>query len=295
MKKLIITVLMMGFLSQGAFGSNNELNRRLIKNLEQQVEALKERNQELKKSVLARLSARERAYVLRRALTGAEITINIASLDGVTVKITIASTANVRELKQHISELRDIHIANINLFKAGVEDKLANSSTISDLGTTVVFMLIRNIHEVEKQALEALYNSTNGADWVRKDGWNTDIPLSEWEGVTVDEEGRVVRLDLTGNQLSGPITAALGQLTALTKLDLRYNNLRGTIPAELGQLGALRGLYLDNNQLEGPIPVELGQLGALTYLYLYNNQLTGTIPRELMEFEKNIRPGNQLD
>jgi Leucine-rich repeat (LRR) protein len=88
------------------------------------------------------------------------------------------------------------------------------------------------------------------------------------------------------NELTGPICAELGKLTALTMLDLGGNQLTGLIPAELGQLGALTHLWLSNNQLSGPIPAELGQLVALTTLYLCgrHNQLTGQEAfREYME------------
>ena len=141
MKRLIITVLMMCF-AQGAFGSNNELNRRLIKNLEQQVKALKDGNQELKKSVLARLSAIERAYVLRRALTGAKIQLTINSPTGETFNISIPKNATVRELKQQIAKLRDLLAVTIELYVKDDEDALPNSSLLVVLNLQVMQLFI---------------------------------------------------------------------------------------------------------------------------------------------------------
>ena len=158
----------------------------------------------------------------------------------------------------------------------------------------------------DRAALEALYDATNGANWSSNDNWKTDEPLGQWFGVRINNsDGRVTRLDLSynqlsgtipaelgnlssltelelgGNQLSGTIPVELGNLTRLTTLDLNYNQLSGTIPAELGNLTRLTTLRLDDNQLSGTIPVELGNLTSLTTLRLDDNQLSGTIPAEL--------------
>jgi hypothetical protein len=79
----------------------------------------------------------------------------------------------------------------------------------------------------------------------------TDADLGEWYGVAVDAEGRVIKLDLNSNKLTGPILTELGQLSALEVLRLSNNKLTGQIPAELGQLEALAELNLSWNQLSG--------------------------------------------
>ena len=56
------------------------------------------------------------------------------------------------------------------------------------------------------------------------------------------------------------------------------NELSGAIPAALGNLDNLQRLYLDHNQLTGVIPTELGGLTSLLYLSLWSNQLSGSIP-----------------
>ena len=48
----------------------------------------------------------------------------------------------------------------------------------------------------ERAALEALYEATGGADWVDGTNWRTDAPLGRWYGVSTDDRGRVVALDL---------------------------------------------------------------------------------------------------
>ena len=110
--------------------------------------------------------------------------------------------------------------------------------------------------------------------------WPVDENPFSWKGVSF-EGGRVTKLWLQHNQLSGSIPKELGQLSALTELELHDNQLSGSIPKELGQLSALTELWLHRNQLSGSIPKELGQLSALTELQLHDNQLSGSIPKEL--------------
>ena len=61
-----------------------------------------------------------------------------------------------------------------------------------------------NLQRDDREALLALYWSTRGPRWKRNQGWadNAD-DLSSWHGVTLDEHGRVSRLDLNRNQLDG--------------------------------------------------------------------------------------------
>ena len=37
--------------------------------------------------------------------------------------------------------------------------------------------------------------------------WSSDVPVEEWEGVTVDDNGSVTAVELTDRQLTGPIPA----------------------------------------------------------------------------------------
>jgi len=135
------------------------------------------------------------------------------------------------------------------------------------------------IPQIECEALVALYDSTNGDNWLNNAHWKTMIPVSDWYGLGVIN-GHVVDLALGNNELSGPIPPELGDLVNLQHL-LLYDNQLSSIPAELGNLVNLRALSLGNNRLSGTIPAELGDLVNLQYLALYNNQLSGTIPAEL--------------
>ena len=183
----------------------------------------------------------------------------------------------------------------------------ATSSEGTTLGNDEMFTASSNaISTTEREALIALYNSTDGDNWTHNEGWKTP-PLAEdgfgqigtegdWHGITVEND-QVTEIDFYYNQLTGNIPPELGNLVNLTTLNLSNNQLTGSIPPELGNLTNLESLRLYSNQLIGSIPPELGNLGNLESLRLYYNQLTGSIPPEL-ENLINLRSlwlnGNQL-
>ena len=133
----------------------------------------------------------------------------------------------------------------------------------------------------EFEALKALYESTGGTGWTRKNNWLSDAPLSEWQGVQTDSEGRVTQVNLIANNLTGEIPTELQDLIHLEGLYLGRNKLSGTVPGELGSLPALQVLLLSDNELTGRIPAQLGNLANLRELYLSRNQLGGSIPATL--------------
>ncbi len=138
----------------------------------------------------------------------------------------------------------------------------------------------------DQAVLVALYEATDGPNWVDADNWLTGSPLGEWFGVTIDGQGRVIELDLRENNLVGRIPPELGDLAQLQILDLRENQLTGMIPVELSRLSQLEKLYLMDNRLTGTIPWELSRLSQLQRLGLYLNQLTGEIPVELSRLSR---------
>ena len=155
-------------------------------------------------------------------------------------------------------------------------------ATTYSAGATGTFSLtISGLGEGDRANLVALYNATGGPNWERNNNWLSDMPISEWSGVTTGDNGRVTGLYLDGNELSGEIPPELGNLANLTQLVLAENQLSGEIPPELGNLANLTQLWLYGNELSGEIPPELGNLASLTQLWLYGNELSGEIPPEL--------------
>ena len=137
------------------------------------------------------------------------------------------------------------------------------------------------IPQVERDALIALYNSTDGANWSDNTGWLGAVGTEcTWEGVTCGG-GHVEEVRMWFNQLSGSIPPELGSLSNLVDLSMRGNQLSGSIPPELGNLSSVWYLSLLSNQLSGSIPPELANLSSLGYLLLSSNQLSGSIPADL--------------
>ncbi|CAN0340053.1 unnamed protein product, partial [Ectocarpus sp. 8 AP-2014] len=130
----------------------------------------------------------------------------------------------------------------------------------------------------DRDALVALFHATGGDNWTRKSNWCTSAKLGTWKGVKVNEQGRVVELDLSDNNLRGTIPVELGKLGALRNLSLAWNKLSGPIPPDLGNLSSLEKLSFWKNELSGAIPKELKRLTALTVLFLNDNRLTGSVP-----------------
>ncbi|MGO4773889.1 leucine-rich repeat domain-containing protein [Flavobacterium sp. W22_SRS_FK3] len=149
-------------------------------------------------------------------------------------------------------------------------------------------------------------------------GWpvdKLDSDISTWRGVGVDNNGRVVKLNLGGcnhdgnslfnltvlpvsigklehliyldlctNQLA-EIPVEIGNLTKLMFLDLGENKLTN-IPFEIGNLIELRTLYLHTNKLMS-LPAEIGSLARLTQLGLSSNQLK-TLPSEIGNLDQLV-------
>ena len=103
---------------------------------------------------------------------------------------------------------------------------------------------------LDRDALVALYNSTDGPNWTNNANWLTDVELGQWHGVATFR-GRVIALELRLNQLRGEIPPELGSLARLQVLDLRTNDLSGEIPSGFGELASLTGLALQGNRLSG--------------------------------------------
>ena len=151
------------------------------------------------------------------------------------------------------------------------------------------FIAYAAIPTIEREALIAFYNSTDGDNWRFNTGWNSALGTEcTWYGVTCSGD-HVTRLYLSYNQLTGNIPAELGNLTNLQELYLDGNQLSGSIPADLGNLIYLEFLSLESNQLTGSIPVELMNMNSLYYINICGNKLY-TSDLDLRNFLNSLQP-----
>ncbi|XP_027154950.1 probably inactive leucine-rich repeat receptor-like protein kinase At5g48380 [Coffea eugenioides] len=105
----------------------------------------------------------------------------------------------------------------------------------------------------------------------------------------------LVDLDLSNNQLSGPIPFDIGQvLKFITTLDLSNNQFSGLIPPSIASCKYISVLKLDDNSLRGPIPQELGMLNRITIFTVANNMLTGPVPNFIKATPPEVRYENNL-
>lgn len=149
----------------------------------------------------------------------------------------------------------------------------------------------------EKQVLIDFYKSLDGDNWTNNSNWCSDRPVGEWYGVSVDNDGYVIGVNLDDNKLKGSLHDDISKLAGLISLSLFNNQITGSIPSSLGNLSELLKIDMSNNDLNKSIPASLGRLSNLEMLHLYGNDLSGQIPEELGNL-KNLYEmylsGNQL-
>jgi len=176
---------------------------------------------------------------------------------------------------------------SISGFRQNREFRLARVLGFLVLISVVSVQLFAQIPQLERDALIALYNSTNGPSWSDHSDWlGAEGTECSWYGVTCNfANTRVSGLLLSNNQLSGVLPPEIGDLSSIASLYLNSNSLTGSIPAEIGNISDIAGIYLSGNQLSGEIPPELGALQYLSQLYLNSNSLTGSIPAEIGDLQ----------
>ena len=142
--------------------------------------------------------------------------------------------------------------------------------------STPVSIIKRYIDAADYEALKVLYQATNGGAWTNKT-WrigSNAVTSTGWPGVTFDEEGHVLAIDL------------------------QNNNLRGTLPTEGMEMKSLRTLNLSGNSLDGDVAAFCKLLPALETLNLgYNlfTELSGVLPAHITSLNlQNQREGYSL-
>ena len=148
--------------------------------------------------------------------------------------------------------------------------------------TFITLRVTAQVPNSERDALIALYTSTNGANWTDNTNWDTAQPVATWFGVSVANisgTDHVTIIDMPNNNLDGVLPAEIGDFPELNTLYLHINGgLTGVIPTEISSLSKLVSIAFLNNNMSGQIPTGMSSLPNLTEIYLQNNEFSGTIP-----------------
>ena len=162
-----------------------------------------------------------------------------------------------------------------------VETDIYREETESDESNNIkstdpIALINRYIDAADYEALKVLYQATNGGAWTNKT-WrigSNAVTSTGWPGVTFDEEGHVLAIEL------------------------QNNNLRGNLPTEGMEMKSLRTLNLSGNGLNGDVAAFCKLLPALETLNLgYNlfTELTGVLPAHITSLNlQNQREGYSL-
>merc|ERR1712096_115727 len=149
------------------------------------------------------------------------------------------------------------------------------------------------IADTNHDALMDFHKSTGGASWKSNDGWGKTDDYCSWFGVSCTHElptPTVYQLDLSNNNLAGPIPESITKIEGLKTLNLDNNKITGNIPQTFHVLPKLENIRLQHNQLTGAVPPQMFNLTVqyptIQEIDLSYNQLTGTISEDLFGPEK---------
>ncbi|BFG35460.1 hypothetical protein CerSpe_217340 [Prunus speciosa] len=153
-----------------------------------------------------------------------------------------------------------------------------NITTITICGKTIPSVRSRCIKDQQLSLLHLkkslIFNSYDSYP-TKVISWNSSTDCCSWLGVACSTDGRVVRLDLSGESISGGIdnSSTLFNLQHLQSLNLANNKFGygSHIPSAIGKLTNLRYLNLSyNGYSEQVIPIEISSLARLVILDISN-------------------------
>ena len=173
--------------------------------------------------------------------------------DSYTVSFTVTSPdATLSEVS---------YLVETDSWNQETESKENNNMKISD----PIAIINRYIDAADYEALKVFYQATNGGAWTNKT-WrigSNAVTSTGWPGVTFDEEGHVLAIDLQNNNLRGTLPTEGMEMKSLRTLNLSGNSLSGDVAAFCKLLPALETLNLGYNlftELSGVLPAHITSL-----------------------------------
>ncbi|PWA51894.1 leucine-rich repeat protein [Artemisia annua] len=121
------------------------------------------------------------------------------------------------------------------------------------------------------------------------DGWTTNSSnCCDWDGVTCNLDGRVVKLELSKKRLVGTLVESLSSLDQLKTLNLSRNLFRGKVPVLIFHLKYLEVLDLSSNEFLGGFPDSV-DLPRIEVLDVSDNNFVGPIAPGLCVNSSGVR------
>ncbi|XVF08468.1 hypothetical protein REPUB_Repub07fG0005900 [Reevesia pubescens] len=130
---------------------------------------------------------------------------------------------------------------------------------------------------------ESFRNQSIFRSWVSPAPANatTQSPC-RWRGITCNNAGNVIELNLASTSLKGTIeNLDFSSFPNLLRLDLKVNQLTGKIPSNIGLLSKLQFLDLSTNSLNSELPISLSNLSQVYELDISRNNITGELDPSL--------------
>lgn len=158
-----------------------------------------------------------------------------------------------------VSDFR--YMVGTDVYAEETESDESNNSMFTD----PISIVNRYIDAADYEALKVLYQATNGGAWTNKT-WrigSNAVTSTGWPGVTFDEEGHVLAIELQNNNLRGKLPTEGMEMKSLRTLNLSGNSLNGDVAAFCKLLPALETLNLGYNlftELTGVLPAHITSL-----------------------------------
>ncbi|XP_059291107.1 probable LRR receptor-like serine/threonine-protein kinase At3g47570 [Lycium ferocissimum] len=176
-----------------------------------------------------------------------------------------------------------------------MDSALFSSNLLVNSSSSVLFFITSFVclsmalcrgNDTDQQALLAFKGAINDPFGYTKT-WNVSTHFCQWPGVTCGRKHiRVIKLNIPNQNLNGPLSPFIGNMSFLRSLYLSNNSFHGEIPSEIGRLRRLQRLHLGNNSFHGDIPSNLSRCSNLVSLILGGNKLVGSLPLELGALSK---------
>ncbi|MBQ4818722.1 immunoglobulin domain-containing protein [Aquimarina sp. MMG016] len=169
-----------------------------------------------------------------------------------------------------------LSLTNLSASDSGAYDCVITNPNVSGLTLYRNTVTINIFSQAERDALLAIYNATDGPNWVNP--WDLSKNINEWAGVILNSENEVIILSLKSRNLTGILPQELGDLVELTSIEVSDNNLSGDFPSSMSNLTKLESISASDNNYTGNLPDVFSNIPSLREILLQRNGFIGTLP-----------------